>query len=54
MEQGHRMEVPEGAPKEVYDEIMWKCWLCEPEKRPKFSEIVTLLKTIIAKIIGKM
>jgi len=53
-EQGHRMEAPEGAPKEVYDEIMCKCWLCEPEKRPKFSEIVTLLKTIIAKIIGEM
>ena len=48
------MEAPEGAPKEVYDEIMYKCWLWEPEKRPKFSEIVTLLKTIIAKIIGEM
>ncbi|XP_065905172.1 tyrosine-protein kinase Fer-like isoform X2 [Dysidea avara] len=51
VEQGHRMDAPEGTPKEVYDEIMCKCWLSEPEKRPTFSEIVTLLKTIIAKII---
>ena len=51
MEQGHRMKAPEGTPKEVYDDIMSKCWLYEPEKRPTFSEIVTLLKTIITKIM---
>jgi len=51
VEHGHRMEAPEGTPKEVYDEIMCKCWLYEPEKRPAFSEIVTFLKTIIVKII---
>ena len=50
MEQGHRMEAPEGTPKEVYDEIMCKCWLYEPEKRPTFSEIVTMLNTTIANL----
>ena len=44
------MEAPKNTPKEVY-EIMSKCWLYEPEKRPTFSEIVTTLKTTIAKII---
>jgi len=51
VEQGHRMEAPDGTPKEVHDEIMYKCWLYEPEKRPTFSEIVTLLNTIKDKIV---
>ena len=51
VEQGHRMEAPEGTPKEVYDEIMCKCWLYEPEKRPTFSEIVAFLKTKIIDIL---
>jgi len=44
------MEAPEGTPKEVY-EIMSKCWLYEPEKRPTSSEIVTTLKTAINNVM---
>jgi len=44
------MEAPEDTPKEVY-EIMSKCWIHEPEKRLKFSEIVTMLKIMKDKII---
>jgi len=51
VEQGRRMEAPEGIPKEVYDEIMCKCWLYESEMRPTFTEIVTLLNAIKDKTV---
>ena len=53
VEQGHRMDPPEGTPKEVYDDAMWPCWYYEPEERPTFSELVTKLKGIISKMSKK-
>ena len=53
VEQGHRIEEPEGTPKEVYDHAVWPCWYYEPEDRPTFSELVTTLKGIISKMLKK-
>ena len=46
IEQGHRMEAPENTPKLLYNDVMGKCWIYEPIKRPTFSEIVTILEVI--------
>ncbi|KAG8229034.1 hypothetical protein J437_LFUL007589 [Ladona fulva] len=37
-----RLEQPECCPKEYFS-IMLKCWAHDPNKRPKFSELMTLL-----------
>ncbi|TKR81498.1 hypothetical protein L596_015360 [Steinernema carpocapsae] len=44
-ESGERLRKPERASKEL-DEIMRKCWELKPERRPKFSLILELLKEI--------
>jgi hypothetical protein len=41
-----RLEMPDCCPKEYYDTIMLKCWDHEPQSRPKFSELVTLLPQV--------
>jgi len=46
IEQGHRMEAPENTPKLLYNDVMGKCWIYEPVKRPTFHEIVTILRVI--------
>ncbi|XP_072176875.1 uncharacterized protein [Diadema setosum] len=38
LEQGYRMERPEGCPVDVY-KLMLKCWERKPGERPTFSEI---------------
>lgn len=38
IENGYRMELPEGCPKEVY-EIMKSAWDEDPRVRPTFSEV---------------
>jgi len=39
---GQRMEIPEHCPP-VLAQIMKRCWLEDPAKRPDFSEILDLL-----------
>lgn len=41
----HRLEKPDYCP-EGYYTLMMKCWLHDPEKRPKFSEMVDILPMI--------
>ena len=53
VEQGQRMDPPEGTPKEVYDNVMWECWQYEADDRPTFSDIVKVLKSIISKLPKK-
>nr|XP_054769386.1 tyrosine-protein kinase ABL1-like [Lytechinus pictus] len=38
LEQGYRMERPEGCPTDVY-KLMLKCWEWRPTERPSFTEI---------------
>lgn len=45
VENGHRMEAPEGCPPEVY-ELMQMSWELDPEKRPTFSEVLLKLESI--------
>jgi len=47
---GNRLKAPEGTPKEVYGEIMWKCWYRQPKERPTFSDIVAKLSAILAEL----
>lgn len=42
---GYRMPAPEGCSEEVYA-LMLRCWEYEPEKRPHFHQIYTLIDNI--------
>lgn len=42
---GYRMPIPEGAPQEIY-RLMLKCWAYEPETRPHFDEIYTIVDAL--------
>ncbi|XP_046418972.1 tyrosine-protein kinase Fer isoform X2 [Neodiprion fabricii] len=42
---GYRMPTPEGAPDEIY-RLMLRCWEYEPEKRPHFEQIYTVVDTL--------
>lgn len=53
VEQGHRMDAPEGTPSDVYHQVMWECWHYEPDDRPTFTEIVKTLKVILPKLPKK-
>lgn len=43
---GFRLEKPEHCKREMFN-IMYYCWDKEPNKRPSFSELVTLLDNIL-------
>lgn len=45
VENGYRMEAPEGCPKEVYD-IMRRVWSAEPADRPTFAEVLKELEEL--------
>ncbi|XP_050666858.1 tyrosine-protein kinase Fer isoform X2 [Leptidea sinapis] len=45
IDQGYRMPAPEGCPEEVYA-LMLRCWEYEPEKRPHFNQIYTIIDNI--------
>ncbi|KAG8224114.1 hypothetical protein J437_LFUL001808 [Ladona fulva] len=47
VEKGYKMEAPDGCPSEVYD-IMRKAWDLNPEKRPTFKEVETVLGVLKA------
>ncbi|XP_008203475.1 tyrosine-protein kinase Fer isoform X2 [Nasonia vitripennis] len=42
---GYRMPAPEGTPEEIY-RLMLRCWEYEPEKRPHFDQIYSVIDTI--------
>ncbi|KAI4502795.1 hypothetical protein M0802_001839 [Mischocyttarus mexicanus] len=42
---GYRMPTPENAPDEIY-RLMLRCWEYEPEKRPHFDQIYTVVETL--------
>ncbi|XP_049537880.1 tyrosine-protein kinase Fer isoform X2 [Anopheles darlingi] len=46
IDEGYRMPSPEGAPPEMY-RLMLKCWSYEPESRPHFDEIYTVVEALI-------
>lgn len=41
---GYRLPAPDGTPEEVY-RLMLRCWEYEPEKRPHFDQIYTIVET---------
>lgn len=43
------MPSPEGAPAEMY-RLMVKCWAYEPEARPHFDEIYTVVEVLANRI----
>jgi len=43
LEQGYRMESPEGCPPAVYA-LMKSCWELEPGKRPSFKKLTEKLQ----------
>lgn len=43
LEQGYRMEPPEGCPPTVYA-LMRSCWELEPSKRPSFKKLTEKLQ----------
>lgn len=43
---GYRMPSPENAPPEMY-RLMVKCWAYEPESRPHFDEIHTVVDLLM-------
>ncbi len=45
VEQGNRMEKPEGCPDDVYN-LMKHTWHLDPTLRPSFKEILINLKNI--------
>ncbi|EFN78708.1 Tyrosine-protein kinase Fps85D [Harpegnathos saltator] len=42
---GYRMPAPDGTPDEIY-RLMLRCWEYEPEKRPHFDQIYTVVETL--------
>ncbi|XP_033327020.1 tyrosine-protein kinase Fer isoform X3 [Megalopta genalis] len=42
---GYRMPAPENTPDEIY-RLMLRCWEYEPEKRPHFDHIYTVVETL--------
>ncbi|XP_014602817.1 PREDICTED: tyrosine-protein kinase Fps85D isoform X2 [Polistes canadensis] len=45
IDEGYRMPAPENAPDEIY-RLMLRCWEYEPEKRPHFEQIYTVVETL--------
>ncbi|KFB41323.1 AGAP003651-PA-like protein [Anopheles sinensis] len=46
IDEGYRMPSPEGAPPEMY-RLMLKCWSYEPESRPHFDEICSVVDALL-------
>ncbi|XP_050068060.1 tyrosine-protein kinase Fer-like isoform X4 [Anopheles maculipalpis] len=46
IDEGYRMPTPEGAPPEMY-RLMLKCWSYEPESRPHFDEIYSVVDALL-------
>lgn len=44
---GYRLPQPENTPENMY-RLMMKCWSFEPSQRPHFSEIYTVIDTLLA------
>ncbi|XP_034933840.1 tyrosine-protein kinase Fer isoform X2 [Chelonus insularis] len=42
---GYRLPAPDGTPDEIY-RLMLRCWEYEPEKRPHFDQIYTVIETL--------
>ena len=42
---GHRLERPRSCPREVFH-VMKLCWEEQPEDRPSFGKLTTLLETL--------
>ena len=42
LEDGYKMDPPEGCPYHIYS-IMEQCWMLEPSQRPSFSKLQELL-----------
>ncbi|KAJ1373186.1 hypothetical protein KIN20_035532 [Parelaphostrongylus tenuis] len=43
----NRLEMPEYCPTQMYDEIMLPCWHADPQQRPTFVDLVTLVNNLI-------
>ncbi|XP_077975160.1 tyrosine-protein kinase Fer-like isoform X1 [Styela clava] len=46
IERGQRMQNPHGCPDRMYNDVMLKCWDAEPTRRPKFAELLKIIKAI--------
>ncbi|XP_062557780.1 tyrosine-protein kinase Fer isoform X2 [Armigeres subalbatus] len=46
IDEGYRMPAPENTPPEMY-RLMLKCWSYEPENRPHFDEIYTVVDALM-------
>ncbi|XP_062703227.1 tyrosine-protein kinase Fer isoform X3 [Aedes albopictus] len=46
IDEGYRMPAPENTPPEMY-RLMLKCWSYEPENRPHFDEIFTVVDALM-------
>ncbi|XP_066925067.1 fibroblast growth factor receptor 3-like [Clytia hemisphaerica] len=46
LKDGYRMKRPKSCPPLIY-EIMGKCWIEEPSKRPSFSELVAHMESLL-------
>uniref|UniRef100_A0A0K0DRD8 Protein kinase domain-containing protein n=1 Tax=Angiostrongylus cantonensis TaxID=6313 RepID=A0A0K0DRD8_ANGCA len=44
----NRLEMPEYCPSELYNEIMLPCWHTDPQQRPTFADLVTLMSNLVA------
>ena len=42
---GYRMPAPEGTPEEIY-RLMSRCWEYDPENRPHFDQIYSIVETL--------
>ena len=47
---GYRMPPPAGCPKEVYN-VMQQCWMYEPDERPNFTQVLSMLKALEGTVI---
>ncbi|XP_072037598.1 uncharacterized protein [Amphiura filiformis] len=47
LQEGYRMEQPDGCPAEFYD-VMRKCWLENPSERPKFHDLYQTFDKMLA------
>jgi len=46
---GYRMPAPDGAPDEIY-QLMLRCWQYEPEDRPHFNEIHSIIDLLYSRL----
>jgi serine/threonine protein kinase len=51
LKKGERLEKPPECPQEIYD-LMYKCWIVNPEARPSFSTLVRELEEFLSELMN--